>query len=360
MLALPARLLARELRESRSDADLDGILRARGLAPDALDEAHYELPWTLCQELAGDFAGIDDRPDLGLRAGLRAQAGDLDLPALYLRAQPNHGEAAALYHRHRDAFTLSRAGDVYFTGRAAVVACSTVPGLQLHPLLADCLLAACLQLARVVMGPIEPAGIHLRRDEPTDSNQVAVYREVFGRVPCFSSHLDAIMLPLGSPEHPLPYGDRTLAQGLAPHVQRRVTDIRAGRADLIDGAVRVIERELTTGNLSVNSLARALRLSPRSLRRALQSRGTSYSELVDRVRGDTARRLALQLPFLSGPVLARRIGYADAHVLYRAFPRWTGYPLSEFRRRHFDDLECCAGDSSPVDTPPLDSRRVTG
>lgn len=83
---------------------------------------------------------------------------------------------------------------------------------------------------------------------------------------------------------------------------------------------------------SIDRVAMAARLSPRTLQRALRDEGTSLSEIVERTRA----RLALDrlgqpdAPRLKD--LAAELGYANPGTLTRAVRRWTGAPPSALRR----------------------------
>jgi len=74
-------------------------------------------------------------------------------------------------------------------------------------------------------------------------------------------------------------------------------------------------------------------MSPRSLRRGLSTLDTSYTDLLARARRELAVQHALEAPRRSGPDIARLLGYAEPHTFYRAFKRWTGVSLSEYRKQ---------------------------
>ncbi len=94
----------------------------------------------------------------------------------------------------------------------------------------------------------------------------------------------------------------------------------------------------------LDSVARALHTSGRSLRRHLASQGTSYQQVLDEVR----KRLALQYlstTHLPLQEIAYLLGFNDASNFRRAFRKWTGRMPSDYR----GDL--CLPDSS-VETAP--------
>ena len=78
-------------------------------------------------------------------------------------------------------------------------------------------------------------------------------------------------------------------------------------------------------------VAEALHMSPRTLRRKLESHGHSISELFDRERRERALSLLAQ-PDLSLAQIAERLGYRSVQNFERAFRRWTGTTPAAHRR----------------------------
>lgn len=75
--------------------------------------------------------------------------------------------------------------------------------------------------------------------------------------------------------------------------------------------------------VTINRLARAADMSPRSLQRALTAEGTSFRRLIDELHERRARSALLD-DHGSLARVARSLGYADQSSLSRAVRRWTG------------------------------------
>ena len=78
--------------------------------------------------------------------------------------------------------------------------------------------------------------------------------------------------------------------------------------------------------------ASRLAVSPRTLRRRLESRGMSYQGVVDDIRAGLARSY-LESSKLSVEAIAERLGFNEPTSFSRAFRRWTGMSPREFRKR---------------------------
>ena len=94
-----------------------------------------------------------------------------------------------------------------------------------------------------------------------------------------------------------------------------------------------LESVLDSGDVGIERIARDLGYSRQTLYRRLKAEGTTYEQLLDRLR----RRLALRLvreQGLSVKEAAYRLGFSDPAAFSRAFKRWTGSSPGEMRRPH--------------------------
>ena len=106
-----------------------------------------------------------------------------------------------------------------------------------------------------------------------------------------------------------------------------------GRLEGEHSFVKMVESMVLdgTGNyLTFEQLAARLNISPRTLRRRLEQEGTTFQELLAKVRSTLAKELLLTGK-LSVEQVSERLGYSDAGSFYHAFKRWTGKPPSAFR-----------------------------
>jgi AraC-like DNA-binding protein len=88
---------------------------------------------------------------------------------------------------------------------------------------------------------------------------------------------------------------------------------------------------LTDGFRSLEEVAVALAISPRTLKRKLANRGTTFSELLDRERCERAL-LMLGAANYSIDDIAQRLGYSTPPNFVRAFRRWMGTTPAAYRR----------------------------
>ena len=95
-----------------------------------------------------------------------------------------------------------------------------------------------------------------------------------------------------------------------------------GRHDIVAQVVRAIEARMTNGELTAASIAEALSTTQRSLQRHLADAGTSFREVLVRVR--QRRRSELARGGLTDTEIATRLGFANARSMRRSLDEPEG------------------------------------
>lgn len=98
----------------------------------------------------------------------------------------------------------------------------------------------------------------------------------------------------------------------------------------LDEIQKIVRRQIAREVPSMESVAKALHVSPRTLQRRLTDAGTIFSDLLSDLRRDMAENyLKLGMPTEE---VAERLGYADTRTFNRAFRRWVGMTAAQFRK----------------------------
>lgn len=100
--------------------------------------------------------------------------------------------------------------------------------------------------------------------------------------------------------------------------------------DVLYDVRRALASRVAGGDIRVQSVARALALSVRTLQRRLADAGSSYQEVVDVARKDAAERYLATSSFAIGEI-AYLLGYSEAAAFNRAFRRWHESTPQAFR-----------------------------
>ncbi|MGI9285168.1 MAG: helix-turn-helix domain-containing protein, partial [Pseudomonadales bacterium] len=82
----------------------------------------------------------------------------------------------------------------------------------------------------------------------------------------------------------------------------------------------------------LEEIAQRLYTTTPTLHRRLRDEGTSFQKLKDNCRRDASISL-LRAGALSGAEIAEHLGFSDASTFYRAFKKWTGLTVREFKQQ---------------------------
>jgi len=281
------------------------------------------------EELLAELAGLLGEPFLALRLPAELPLRQYGLAELAARASVNVGDAM---------------------GRLAKYA------PLIHPALA-CELAVGVEEGRWVQRtPAHPRGVgrhvhelglafvvtHLRAGAGADLTPARVWF-AHARPPELAS-LHAFFgtraLDFGAPDSGLVFAARDLAMPMREGDARLAATVEK----LADAAVRAQPREvalrprvatqlraLLPDRATVDEVAAALRMSPRTLQRRLEEEGTRFTDVLETVREEMARSLLAETELPLAEV-SYRLGFADLATFSRAFKRWTGKPPGTWRR----------------------------
>ncbi|MBI5592631.1 MAG: AraC family transcriptional regulator ligand-binding domain-containing protein [Deltaproteobacteria bacterium] len=94
---------------------------------------------------------------------------------------------------------------------------------------------------------------------------------------------------------------------------------------------KLLTKDLTNGFPNFDELARTLNISHQHLWRKLNYEGTSYRQIKNQLRRDSAIHFLMNTQ-LNISEIAYRVGYAAERPFYRMFTQWTGISPGEYRR----------------------------
>ena len=150
-----------------------------------------------------------------------------------------------------------------------------------------------------------------------------------GMAPRYGSARNAVVLRRQDAELALPMYDARLVRLLedqcrAQLERRRVAGVTGQVRQLLLGPLGLVA--------SIEDVARAMAMAPRSLRRRLEAEGSSFRDVLDTERRQLAAQL-LEGTEMKIDEMALHLGYGDTASFTRAFRRWFNHAPGEHRRR---------------------------
>ncbi len=115
-----------------------------------------------------------------------------------------------------------------------------------------------------------------------------------------------------------------------PELRRRLADLETP-ATTTERVRAALLEALPSGLASMDTVARKLTMSTRTLQRRIEAEGTTYQQILDGTRADLAMHY-LENTALSIAEIAFLLGFAEPNSFYRAFRGWTGTTPDNLRR----------------------------
>ncbi|SBT03490.1 DNA-binding domain-containing protein, AraC-type [Candidatus Accumulibacter aalborgensis] len=199
-------------------------------------------------------------------------------------------------------------------------------GVEGSDQISDGAMAIGWNIMRTLCGPEWlPAEIHFRHDRPED---VGAYRRFFQAPLRFNAAHSALAFRTTWLTRKVCLADPLLRR----HFLQYVSEIRRhSRQDFRDKAHGALLLLISSNRCSLEELARHFSMHPRTLNRRLKDSGTSFRDLYNAARHDTARQL-LRDTVSSIDAIAGLLGYSGASAFNRAFAQWEGVPPATWRK----------------------------
>ncbi|MFF3227582.1 AraC family transcriptional regulator [Nocardia suismassiliense] len=295
--------------------------------PDGQIDAHIEL--AVVRNLVRELA---DRPALGVEVGRRYRITTFGIFGFACVSSPTLGEAISFALRYLElSFTFCLPVGEWRAGEFVAWVHDELIPADVRQFLVERDVTAMHQVMSDLLGRHLPlARAEFRFAEPAYADRL---EEVTGVRPRFGQPRNLFAIEPAVLDQPLPQAnEQTWAMCLAQC--RELVDRRRARTGI---AAEVRERLVPggadgfTAPPGIDSVARDLNMSTRTLRRHLDAAGTSYRALLDEVRRALAEEMLTATP-LSVSDVAIRLGYAESSTFIYAFKRWTGATPAAYRR----------------------------
>ncbi len=300
-----------------------GIDAADLLEPDALITRDQEL--RLVENL---MLALPDEPALGFKLGLHYNVATFGIWGFALRTSRTLFEAlrhALRYLPLSTAYcqiTMCEDGDML----AVRMDPSPIPRHLRQFLLERDMATAVNLVHELSLSGVHVRSVHFRAPDLEYGDVIASLCGVPPRIACEHNEL---LIPRADADRPLSTYD--------PHLVRMLEDqcrqqLERRQQSGIAGQVRTHllgELGLVAG---IEDVAKAMAVSPRSLRRKLDAEGTTFRHILETERRQLAEHL-LATTRITLDELAIQLGYSDTASFTRAFRRWNGVSPGEFRKQ---------------------------
>lgn len=315
---------------ARLGLDTGRILEAARLDPAILEDPDARIPleqvdalWRKAYELSGD-------PDLALHAIEVLPFGAYRVIDFLASSAPTLGEAFA---KISDYFPIInevvrlpyRVGERQVT---FALEAPSRPSTITRPY-AEYTLAALFLRTRIAIHQRYPLiRVEFAHPRPADIRE---HERIFECPVEFDAAACQLVIARGVWDMPRAGADPALFSVLETHARMLLEQLPTP-VDLAGRVREAIEAELRGGDPRLESVARRLAMSPRTLQRRLRDEGIHFNDLLDTMRFRAAKSY-LAKGDVAGTEVAYLLGFSEPSSFNRAFKRWSGQTPTEYRRR---------------------------
>jgi AraC-like DNA-binding protein len=339
LVPIPLDLFA---RLNRVGLDVDAILRRAKLPRSRFNvpkpqgtTAEFFALWRAVEVEGGADAS------LGLRIGIEALPDETNVVSLAAMHSKTLGEGLRKLARYKRLVCPERISIDVENGEARLrfewlLADDAPPAM-----LTDIIFAGVTNLAqRGTMTPVRPRRLEFMRRRANEG----MLRRHFRCDLLFDAPHDVLVFDEAVLALPMVHRNAQLLAVLVPGLEQAL--LHDDRVRTLADDVRMALSETMCGDRpAVTKIAKSLGMSARTMQRRLGELGTTYQDLLDDVRRQSARRFLADTDLATGEV-AFLLGFEEVNSFARAFHAWEGITPARWR------AEASADRSQPQFTVP--------
>lgn len=317
---------------SSQGAECEELLRASGIKQAELADGEGRVPLRRFAELVWEAKRQTGEAGLPLFFAAHADFSEVSIAGLIANASPTMSQAMEGLNQYSGlTISVPMEGDIPFRLEQGkpndrIVNCRRP---RFHfPELTELTFTYLITGPRRFLPSPHVVGVELTHPKPKHHE---VYSEVWQCEVTFDAPASALIIPSWVANHPVRLQPPYALSILKEHADQLLANLE-GKGEFSRRLEALIMRSLHTGRVSADWAAREIGMSRQSLYRRLAEEGTSFEDVLNRVRSAVAID-HLQNGTATVGEIALLTGYSEASAFSRAFKRWTGKMPGEWRRK---------------------------
>ena len=324
LVAIPLDLFDR-LR--RAGLDVDAILHRANLPRSRFSvprpqgtTAEFFALWRAVEEQCGRDAG------LGIRIGVEALPDETNVVSLAAMHSETLGQGLRKLARYKRLVCPERISIEVENGEARLRFEWLLADGAPPTLLTDVIFAGVTNLAQYgTMTHVRPRRLEFMRRRANE----ATLRRHFRCELRFDAPHDVLVFDEAALALPMVHRNAQLLAVLLPGLERALEQDDHART-LADDVRASLSESMCGDRPAIAKVAKSLGMSARTMQRRLGQLGTTYQEVLDDVRRQSARRLLAETDLATGEV-AFLLGFEEVNSFVRAFHTWEGITPARWR-----------------------------
>ncbi len=314
--------------------DPEACLRAAGVEPDSLANPDHFTPYRNFLEALNIAAEATATPHFGLLLSRKQSVSSLGAIGFAMMEAPTIREAIENLHRF---FHLHLTGAQVSLNVGLNVANWSFEVLldDAPPIVQQLDLVAGIGvniMRQLVDHSWSPTSVYMQRPRPADDRP---YKQLFRTQVLFDQDEGAITFDRRILDRPIENANQQLFGILKDYLRHQE---EKAPTDFVSLVRETIVCALHEGSHSVDAIGQRLAMSPRTLQRRLNARGSSFKNLLAEVRNNIAKQY---LTNTSVPLtrIAVLLGYSELAAFSRSFRREFGLSPTDWREKQQNGAE---------------------
>lgn len=312
------------------------LLRAAGIAPEQLERPDGRVPRSEIYRLCELAMTLSNDPALGLHWGATHDGYTFDIVAQLLAHSPTLGAGLESLSKFQRLLTDQPSYHIIESADHVVIRCMGAPGesLRVQRFLSEMTVTGFWRLICAFSVDGRPERVSFQYPAPPYR---AEYTPIFEGTERFDQPFTGIVFDSALMNAVSPHHDDDMQAVLRSVAERRLLRVK----ERTPYALRVREHLVKQGprrGADMDTVARSLGLSARSLRRRLAVEGQTYERVADEAQAIMAKHL-LTTTQLTLQETASTLGFSHMSTFHRAFKRWTGTTPLSYRAEQWRELQ---------------------
>jgi len=307
---------------------IDKILQGTGISSSDLSLFDLSIDYGQYLKLIDNAYALSPDPAFALRLGEQFYINHDGLLACRIMSCDNPFQAMSLLKDYQSLLTLlfQFSFDVFDDHAVFTVQ----PAYRLNnsmPFFIEYTFAAIYSIGKFCLGE-QHIDLSYEFTYPETSLLSERYLDFFGEQPKFSCSQNRVSIPLHVLQKRFVFADKQMAKMNDEICQDKVISIEHDQD--IKRRVKTLIQKEKVFNISLESLAEQLCMSPRTLSRQLKSHNISYKTILEEERKKSALQKIKEqnIPLEN---IAEQLGYKDASSFSRAFKKWFGVAPNNYK-----------------------------
>ena len=326
-------LAVRSLRDVFRDRSLDfeNFLKGFHLVPSDLDDPSKRFDTFLVSAMWEEARELLSMPFLHVEMEMKLPPGAYGALEFYVSTASTMGEGIIALSKYADLWnTLFKITIDKRPTEVEVLFTSSDPFYDLHDLVVEMTVVGLLRRIREqTQKPFKLSEIHFAHPK---TSRLSDYENAFQMIPKFESDRNSFSVGLEVWNSTMRNANPLLHLHLGNYLENMGRQFRGTHSDIIGRVRHYVFSTLGEREISINEASKFLGLSPRSLQRSLREADTTFSQVIDEVKMNFAKKW-VQDSDLDFSEIASKLGFNDQSAFVKAYRRWTERTPGEDRRR---------------------------